>query len=207
MNLTDVTAITIPEGEVRKISVGGVTIWEKPSETSVTLLEYIQLNSDLAFDTRVVCDQNSKVEMTFTREADSARYLFGVASSDNKASFTGYQSGVSSGSWRFGGTYGRPSVATDVKHTFTMDKTGIVMDGSPKSYAGTVGTFKTPQNLAVGGCMSASGTIGSVRHIGKIYDFRLWSGDTLLIDWIPALRSDGVYGFWDNVTNTFVAPV
>lgn len=170
----------------------------------VTYLEYIQLDGTQYVDTGIICDQNTKIEMTFTREEDDARYLFGVASSDNKASFTGYQSGVNSGSWRFGGAYGRPSVPTDQKNTFTMDKTGIVMNGKNSSYSGTVGTFKTPQTLVLGGCNSASGSVGSVRHIGKLYGFKLWDGDTLVIDYTPASNSAGVHGFENKVTGEFL---
>ena len=171
-----------------------------------TILDYIQFNNDIAFDTDIICNQDYKIEMTFTREDSSARYLFGVSSSDNKASFTGYQSGVNSGSWRFGATYGRPSVTTDVKHTFTMDKTGILLNGKKSPYSGTVGTFTTPQSLVIGGCKSASGNVGSTRHIGKIYSFKMYNGEDLILDYIPCINPSGITGFYDVVGNKFVQP-
>lgn len=206
MRFADVKSITIPEGDVVSITAGGVKIWDKPNAEQYTFPEYIQLNSDLAFNTGAICNQDTTIEMTFTREDSSARYLFGVASSGNTASLTGYQSGVNSGSWRFGAKYGRPSVATNTKLTFTMDKTGIVMNGTKSSYSG-VSAFETPHPLAVGGCMSASGSIGATRHIGKIYGFRLWQGDVLTIDWIPCVKSDGEQGLWDNISQKFISSV
>lgn len=203
MNFSDVKVITLPQGEVKSISAGGEVIWEKPTEQEYTFIEYLQLDGSRYIDTGIICDQDSKIELTFTREDDGARYLFGAASDDNKASFTGYQSGTSSGSWRFGAAYARPSVTTNTKHTFTMDKSGIVMDGAMKYYNGTVGTFKTPQTLILGGCNSASGSVGSVRHIGKFYSFKLWDGDTLLLDCVPCINSDDVYGFYDTITESF----
>lgn len=193
---------------MRNISVAGQTIWEplRPDglPAGYTECEYVQLDGGQYVDTGVICDQDSKIELTFTREDSGARYLFGVASSDNKASFTGYQSGTASGSWRFGGAYGRPPAAVNVKHTFTMDKTGIVMDGTKYSYTGTVGTFTTPYTLVIGACHNADGSIGTTRHIGKFYGFKLWDGDTLVRDYTPVKNPSGVYGFWDRVNRTFI---
>jgi hypothetical protein len=203
IDFSTVKSFSIPEGTVKRITIGGVRVWEKPGE-EFTFPEYIQLDGSQYFDTGIICNQETKMELIFTREADDARYLFGVASTDNKASFTGYQSGVNSGSWRFGGAYGRPAVSVNTKHTVVVSKTGVVMDGQKQSYAGTVGTFQTPQTLIIGGCNSASGTVGTVRHIGKIYGFRLWDGDEVVMDCVPCVSSDGVAGFYDHVSLAFI---
>ena len=206
MNFANVASMKIPEGEVVKITSGGVVLWELMSDglpAGYTQCEYLQLDGGQCVDTEIVCDQNSKIEMTFTREDSSSRYLFGAESSGNTASFTGYQSGTSSGSWRFGAAYGRPSVTVNVKHTFTMDKDGIVMDGSRYRYNGTIGTFTTPQSLVVGTVHNTSGAIGTTLHIGKIYGFKLWDGDELKAEYIPCKNPQGVYGFWDNVARKF----
>lgn len=47
MDWTQVTALTIPEGNVKQISVNGVVIWKKVlSPNDYTQLEYIQNDSD-----------------------------------------------------------------------------------------------------------------------------------------------------------------
>ena len=209
MRFSDVAQLVIPEGIVQKITSGSVVLWEAPSADGLpsgyTQCEYIQFSGAQHVDTGIICTNDTTVELTFTREDDSARHLFCAASSDNKASVTAYQSGTSSGSWRFGGAYARPSVTLNTKHTLVMDKTGILWNGSTKYYNGTVGTFTCPVSLVLGTAHNANGSIGTVRHIGKVYDFKLWSGETLLAEYIPCTNPQGVYGFWDNVARAFRA--
>lgn len=54
MNWSQVTALTIPEGSVKQISVNGVVIWKKVlSPNEYTQLEYIQNDSDSYIKTGV----------------------------------------------------------------------------------------------------------------------------------------------------------
>ena len=207
MRFDGITGITIPEGEVVEIAIGGVTVWSAAPAVAYTPIDWIVCNDDIAFNTGILCDQDSKIELTFIRGDSSARYLFGVASTDNKASFTAYQSGNASGSWRFGGAYGRPAVPVDAENTVTMSQAGIVMNGTSYGYSGTIGTFTTPHPLAVGGCMGTNGAIGATTCIGKLGRFRLWQGDALTLDWVPHMRSDGVQGYLDQISGKFNAPV
>ena len=54
MDWTQVTDLTIPEGNVKQISVNGVVIWKKVlSPNEYTQLEYIQNDSDSYIKTGV----------------------------------------------------------------------------------------------------------------------------------------------------------
>lgn len=54
MDWTQVTDLTIPEGNVKQISVNGVVIWKKVlSSDDYTQLEYIQNDSDSYIKTGV----------------------------------------------------------------------------------------------------------------------------------------------------------
>ena len=54
MDWTQVTDLTIPEGNVKQISVNGVVVWKKVlSPNEYTQLEYIQNNSDSYIKTSV----------------------------------------------------------------------------------------------------------------------------------------------------------
>ena len=54
MDWTQVTDLTIPEGNVKQISVNGVVIWKKVlSPNEYTQLEYIQNDSDSYIKTSV----------------------------------------------------------------------------------------------------------------------------------------------------------
>lgn len=207
IEFSKVKEIVLPQGKVNSLAIGNVEVWKQKKQEEYTFIEYLECNSDYAFNTGLMCNQDTKLEVVFMRGDDSARYLFGVASNDNKASITAYQSGISSGSWRFGAAYFRPSVQVGVKNTIIMDKTGAIISNTKKTYTGTVGTFTTVQPLAVGGCMSASGNIGEVRFIGRLYSVRIWDGDNLIIDWVPCQTSSGEYGFYDNVSQSFIKGV
>ena len=54
MDWTQVTDLTIPEGNVKQISVNGVVVWKKVlSPNEYTQLEYIQNDSDSYIKTDV----------------------------------------------------------------------------------------------------------------------------------------------------------
>lgn len=205
INFSEVKAITIPEGEVQKIHIGGVNVWERPSEESVTLIDYIQFNEDMVFDTGIVCTEKTRIETKFTRDDSAAAYFYGVRNSGNTASVTAYMS--NSGAWRFGNTYKNQTLSLDTEHTIVVDKDGILANGTMLKYGSTVKRFTANATLIIGSTRSTSGALSAAQFIGKVFYFRMYSNDALLIDWVPAKRSDGVLVFWDNVTNTFVEPV
>lgn len=205
IDFSAVKSMMIPEGEVQSLAIGGVKVWEKPSDVSVTLLEYLQFNKDMVFDTGVVCTDETKIDTKFTRENSAAAYFYGVRNSGNTASVTAYL--TNSGAWRFGNTYKNQTLALNTEHTMVVDKSGILANGSKINYVATVKSFTTNATLIIGSSRSTSGALASAQFIGKVFYFRMYSGDTLLLDWVPAQRSDGAYGFWDNVTNQFVLPV
>lgn len=205
LDFSGVKALTIPEGSVKKITRGTTVLWEKPSEMNVTLLEYIQFNKDMVFDTGIICTEATKIETKITREDSNAAYFYGARNSANTASVTAYMS--SSGAWRFGNTYKNFTLTTNKEYTVVVDKSGITMNGTKNSYVATVKAFTANASLIIGSSRSTAGALASAQFIGKVFYFRMYSGDTLLIDWVPAQRSDGVYGFWDNVSNIFVAPL
>ena len=57
---------------------------------------------------------------------------------------------------------------------------------------------------------SVSAESGSLtkNYQGKVYYIRISAGTTPIIDYFPCKRlSDGVEGFWDCVTQTFIEPL
>ena len=73
----------------------------------------------------------------------------------------------------------------------------------------TVSDFTTARTIPLGGhkASQTSDTI-SRTYQGYIYYFRMKHGSDKLLDWFPCKRkSDGVDGFWDCVTQSFVEPI
>lgn len=203
IDFTGVSALRIPEGNVTKITnASGTVLWEKVEE-NYTYPSYIKFNADMVFDTGVRCSQNTKIEVRFTRETSETRYLFGAIYSDNTKTVAAVLG--TNGEWRFGGGYKKLTMsnATTVRNV-TMDGSKLVYGSSNYSYTGTVGTFYTPYSLTLGAARTAAGADPSPQFIGKIYYFRMYSGDTLVLDWIPCQKADGTLGFYDNVKKKFV---
>ena len=166
------------------------------------IIDRVYFNKDKAFNTGYYGNNTTSIDVMFQRTStSSAAYLFGLTQGNR---LTGY---LSSGSayWRYGNAY--PTFATATlkiyKGVVTPGKTTV--DDTSKTF--TVNEFTTSDTVPVGGYKSGTNPI-TKHYIGYIYYFRMWHGDTLLVDWYPCKRlSDGVEGFWDCVTQTFVEPL
>lgn len=202
MDFSTLKALTIPEGSVVKITnVQGVVLWEK-----YTFPEYLAFDADMVFDTGVYCTRNTTIDVRFTNGGDSASYLYGARTTGNTASVTAYL--TQSGAWRFGNTYKNFTTRkSNVIHTVVVSKTGIVYDGTANKYVNTLKNFACPWTLTVGSARTTSGAETEASFVGKIYHFRMYDGDTLILDWIPCAKFDGTLGFYDNVTGKFVSPM
>lgn len=168
-----------------------------------TILDYVQFNKDKRYDTGIVCDQDTILEITFTREDSDAAYLYGVRNSGNTASVTAYMS--NSGAWRFGNKYKNYTLTLNTVHTAKVQKSGITMDGAKTSF--TSSNFTANATLLVGTSRGTSGDLASAQFIGKIYSLKLYDGSELILDWIPCINPDGITGFYDTVGNKFVSPI
>ena len=152
---------------------GGVSIEGIPS--GYAKCDYIKFNDAQIVDTGIVCTQNTKIKVLYTRESDTAMYMYGVVNDGNTASVTAYLS--SGGSWRFGNksTTRTITVSEEIIHTAIVTKTGIVSDGSGTSFSG-VSNFTTIGTLIIGAVRNASGSVASAQYIGKILTFEMWDG-------------------------------
>ena len=166
------------------------------------IIDRVYFNKNKAFDTGYYGNNTTSIDVMFQRTSISAAaYLFGLTQGNR---LTGY---LSSGAayWRYGNAY--PTFATATlkiyKGVVTPGKTTV--DNTSKTFA--VNEFTTSAPIPVGGYKSGTNPI--IKHyIGYIYYFRMWHGDTLLVDWYPCKRlSDGVEGFWDCVTQKFIEPL
>ena len=165
------------------------------------LIEYVTFNGDKCFDTGVYGNNETYIDVLFKRtNTSAAHYLFGCSSGNR---LTGYL--TSSGYWRYGSGY--PTFNTNntslTKAVVTPTKTTV------GSYTRTFSTsaFTTAFTMPLGGHKPASG-VATPSYKGYVYYFVMRHGDEIVVDWLPCKRlSDGVEGFWDCVTQTFVESV
>lgn len=174
------------------------------SETpEYTRVGYIQFTGEQTIDTGIICNQDTKIKVVFTREKSAQHYLFGVASSDNTASVTAYLGG----SWRFGNKANTKTLTTneDMVYSGVLDSSQMTITGSKTTISG-VNDFETIGSLLIGTSRSASGNVSSPQFLGKIYSFEMWEGETQVLKLIPAIKDD-IYGFWDDVSETFFTSI
>lgn len=165
------------------------------------LVEYITFDGTVVFDTNVYGNNETYIDVLFKRtNTSAAHYLFGCSSGNR---LTGYL--TSSGYWRYGSGY--PTFNTNntnlTKAIVTPTKTTV---GSNTRTFST-NAFTTAFTMPLGGHKPASG-VATPTYKGYVYYFVMRHGDEIVVDWLPCKRlSDGMEGFWDCVTNTFVEPL
>lgn len=173
------------------------------SQKEYERVDYIQFTGEQIIDTGIVCNQNTKIKIVFTREKSAQHYIFGVASSDNTASITAY----CGGNWRFGNKAmsKNPVTNEDMIYSTVLDNSQITITGN-KSSISDVNEFETIGSLTLGTCRGSSGTIPSAQYVGKIYSFEMWDGEEQILKLIPAIK-DSVYGFWDAISENFFTSI
>ena len=167
-------------------------------------IDYVSFEDDKLYDLGIV-DSTYTLEAMFARAATSAAaYLYGKFTSPHTASVSAYLS--SSGSWRFGSTYKSLTMNNKSIHKVIISNGSCNADETITSFTKS-DAFTTPESVVLGGYRAASGSL--VKNFqGKVYYFRISKSGTPILYWLPCRRkSDGVEGFWDCVTQTFVEPI
>lgn len=163
-------------------------------------VDYIQFAGKQIVDTGIICNKNTKIQTYFTRASSGQEYLYGVASSGNKASVTAYLGG----SWRFGNKAATKSVGTvnaKVGYVAYVDASTISVSNNVVAISG-VDDFETVGSLLIGSCRSASGAVGAGHFDGTISFFSMWEGDEQVLKLVPV--TDGtVFRFYDMVSKAF----
>lgn len=167
------------------------------------IIDYVTFSKNKLYDLGII-SSTDKIEVMFARnETASTTYMYGIVTSPHTASVTAYLS--SGGAWRFGSSYKGINITDKSIHRVEIYNGNIFYDFTTGTF--TKSTFTTPDTAVLGGYRTASGSL-SKTYQGKIYYFRIYNDGELRLDWYPCRRlSDGVEGFWDCVTQSFVEPM
>lgn len=167
------------------------------------LLEYTTFNDDNLYDLGIV-KNTYELEVLFQRSEKSATpYLYGCLTSPHTATVSAYLS--SGGSWRWGNAYKGISTNNLNEWRVRMKNGNALYNGTSSNF--TNNTFTTPDTVVLGGYRTASGSLVK-GYIGKVFYIRISEDGEYLKDWYPCKRlSDGVEGFWDCVSQTFIEPM
>lgn len=167
------------------------------------VIDYVTFSKNKLYDLGIV-KSTQTIEVMFARSEKSATpYLYGCVTSPHTASVTAYLS--SNGAWRFGSSY----KGLNTNNTF-INRTIISNGKTDFNFASgtfTKSTFTTPDTVVLGGYRAASGSL-TKNYQGKVFYIRITEGSAPIIDYYPCKRiSDGVEGFWDCVSQTFIQPM
>lgn len=167
-------------------------------------IDYVTFNADKLFDAGII-ESTYKIEVLFERtDTSGTPYLYGIVTSPHTASVTAYL--TSRGSWRWGSSYRGFTSNTTKMYKVEISNGTFVGDLTSATFTKS-SAFTTPDTLIVGGYRGSSGDTAK-HYKGYLYYFRIKDGSTYIADWHPCRRkSDGLEGFWDCVTQTFVEPV
>lgn len=164
-------------------------------------VDFIEFSGQQLVDTGIIGNQDTQITASFTWGSSTQNHLYGCASSDNTASITSYMNG----SWRFGNKSATKTVNKNnaiLPYATRVNKSMIGVTGSNTSISG-VNDFETIGTLLLGGARSSSGALPSSGLVGRVFYFNVWQGDEQVMKLVPVVSADGVYRFWDMVSETF----
>lgn len=171
-----------------------------------SILDTIDFNADKIYDTNIYINEKCVIETKIQNgePVTTSKYMYGVLTTGNTESVAAYL--ARSGVWRFGTPSRSVNTQDFDEHILIHKQASVTKDRTSYSNSGTANSFVTPYTLPIGGSISATG-VYSKSFIGKIFYIKITEGDSLLLYWIPVRRNDGVEGFWDCVTQSFVEPM
>lgn len=164
-------------------------------------IEYVTFNGDKTYETGQYGNHQTSIDLLFQRtDTSGAHYIFGCSSGNR---LTGYL--TTSGYWRYGNAY--PQFNTNNKNLTKAIVTPGQTTVGTMTRTFNVNEFTTAFTIPVGGVKPNTG-IATPQFKGYLFYFKMSIADEIVVDWIPCKRlSDGVEGFWDCVTNTFIEPM
>ena len=166
------------------------------------ILDYVAFNADKMFDAGII-GSTYTIESLWARDSTSAsQYMYGFVTSPHTATVTAYLGGT----WRWGNQGSSLTFNDKNQHYTRQYNANIYYDGSTSAYSKSP-AFTTADSLIVGGRRGSDG-VPVATFNGKMYYYRIYNGTTVMLEWYPCKRlSDGVEGFWNCVTQTFVEPI
>jgi hypothetical protein len=196
VNFAGVQSITIPEGDVKSIAIGGVTAWTKPNPLPYDAeVEYLESTGSQYIDTGFVGGSSSAVEIVASspNTANNAA-LFGARDSGTNYGFAIWQRAVIGSN--AGVRFDYFAVSSDERRirlaSNAWDASGrnIVRKDGPDNFLNGVQSNGNPAATFVCnysfflGAINTAGT-ASLPFVGKVYSCDIFSGSTLVRDLHP----------------------
>ena len=165
-------------------------------------VEYIESSGTQYVDTGFTPDNNTRMVVDFAAtDVSIVNNLIGARSTTTRQAFT-FSIG-SSGQWRVGYNTSSPEIGVTAdtdRHVADMDGNVLSLDGNA-IYTAAVATFDGYASIYIG-AIHASGTAGYMGY-ARYYSCQIYDNGTLVRDFVPAVRFDGVAGLYDRLNDVF----
>lgn len=196
INFSNVTSITIPEGNVTKISDStGVVLWKKKSGGEYTFIDSITVPSKAVLDTGVGCKSSDYLYIDF---APLAATIYGAVIHAGNSKIMRFYIDGANGIYAKIDWYNQSilkPIISGERHNMHMVGQKVFLDGIQKVDMSGVPEFTANTNVIVGG-IGAKMTLYRVKHGSN--------ESTLDLDLVPAVRNnDSVAGLYDNISKQF----
>ena len=195
INFSNVTSITIPEGNVTKISDStGVVLWKK-SGVEYTFIDSITVPSKAVLDTGIGCKSNDYLYVDFAPLVDT---IYGAVIHAGNSKIMRFYIDGANGIYAKIDWYNQSilkPIISGERHNMHMAGQKVFLDGIQKVDMSGVPEFTANTNVIVGG-IGAKMTLYGVKHGSN--------ESTLDLDLVPAVRNnDSVAGLYDNISKQF----
>ena len=210
MDFSILKALTIPEGDVKRIDIDGVTKWEFSPRDLYQRVEYIYRKASGGwFRTDFLADNQSGLELSYSVPSFSDTATMGSRNSSvtngrcyifyPRAATVGYIGWNSAQSWSVS-TEANTQYITRLNWLNSRKAVILNADGSTKatkSISGTLVQHTSPIDI----CTYA----GSSGRAMSLYGARLSQGSEVVREYIPCYRkSDGEIGLYETFSGQFL---
>ena len=176
---------------------------ENPYERLYTKLEYIESTGTQYIDTGVIATNNTVVKAElFTNYSGNKNWFGGSAySSNNNFVLNSWSQNQIEYQYGISDNWYKPNVGDDVVgKKFTVEYgNGSIKINNDKKVDLPTDTFTDTKNLHL---FTRNGSSGNIS--GRVYSFKIYNGNLLIRDFVPAVRnSDNKPGLYDEVNDVF----
>ena len=198
MDFANVKGITIPEGEVKSLSIGGSVVWQKDAvPAAYRRLTGIEFDGNVFYDTGMRLTGADTLQFSFLASV-ACNVLGCYTSASAQTNYSLYVATASTGNYlRYNGGSYNSRVDTNTWYDVTITPTGS--SGMKTDSSWSAKTFTTDSDLLIG---TTSYGATSAKLTGGLRGTILIQGRELII---PVERiSDGEIGYWMREAKRFL---
>ena len=218
MNFSQVKSLSIPEGDVRRIEINGVTVWQR-IPIAYQEVEWIAnqatKNQDVAIDTGVIPSNvpSLKIELDVMPLSRTGAYSSSNGVMLGCRSMSKYEWCIRESGGYFGAyTYDTGNILTSTTNVVLNERYTIVYHGNSLSVNDNTGTTRAsatslgyPTNSIYLFRWNDADGYTNTRINYRLYSCKIYSHDVLIRDFIPCYEKADTsnIGLYDYVSGTF----